>query len=45
MADGMAAKFAGRAVAVARRQMEAAQDQASMATWRSILMRLEHLDR
>ncbi|MBA2932682.1 hypothetical protein HZF05_01110 [Sphingomonas sp. CGMCC 1.13654] len=45
MAEGMAAKFAGRALEVARRQLAAAQDGASMATWRSIIARLEHLHR
>lgn len=45
MAEGMAAKFAGRALEVAWRQLAAAQDRASMATWRSIIARLEQLGR
>jgi hypothetical protein len=41
MADGMASRFAERALEVARRQLAAAQDGASAATWRSIIARLE----
>lgn len=41
MADGMASRFAERALEVARRQLAAAQDGASIATWRSIIARLE----
>lgn len=45
MADGMAARFAGRALEVARRQLAAADDGASIATWRSIIARLEQRHR
>lgn len=41
MADGMASRFAERALEVAQRQLAAAHDGASIATWRSIIARLE----